>query len=136
MSRSRLIIVTVIAAFALGMNPASGRAQPATAQRAQRLSRKELKVLIANARTPEEHERIASWYRADAARLKAQQNEHEKEAQEYFKNPSSHPIPKWPTYGQHCKELAAYYDSQTRKELALADVHEQLAKGTGKSTTE
>ena len=46
------------------------------------------------------------------------------------------PIPKWPTYGQHCKDLAAYYEAQARKELTLADLHELMAEKAGKSTRE
>jgi hypothetical protein len=76
---------------------------------------------------------FASWYRADAARLNEKQREREREAQEYFKNPSRHPIPKWPAYGQHCKDLAAYFEAQARKELTLADLHELMAEKAGKS---
>ena len=117
-----------IAQVATGMAPASGSAQAATEQRTQKPSKKKLKTLIANARTPEDHERIAAYYRAEGEQLKAKQREHEEELAEYLKNPSSHPVPKWPTMDQHCRQLIFYYSKAAQKAFELADLHDQMAK--------
>ncbi len=117
-----------IAQVATGMAPASGSAQAATEQRTQKLSKKKLKTLIANARTPEDHERTAAYYRAEGEQLKAKQREHEEELAEYLKNPSSHPVPKWPTMDQHCRQLIFYYSKAAQKAFELADLHDQMAK--------
>ncbi len=128
MFQTRLATAIAAVAIAMGTFPASGNPQTATVQQAQKLSKKELRVLIANARTPEDHERIATHYRAEAERLRTKQREHEEELAAYLKNPSSHPSPKWPTLDQHCRQLAYYYGKASEKALALADLHDQMAR--------
>jgi len=115
-------------AFVMGTVPVNGSAQAATTQQTQTFNKKELKTLIANARTPEDHERIAAYYRAEGEQLKAKQREHEEELAEYLKNPSSHPVPKWPTMDQHCRGLISYYSKAAQKAFELADLHDQMAK--------
>ncbi len=141
MSWSRLGMIVVLLVLAIGMAPAcvsgqvatgvapaSGSAQAATEQRTQKLSKKRLKTLIANARTPEDHERIAAYYRTEGEQLKAKQREHEEELAEYLKDPSSHPVPKWPTMEQHCRRLIFYYSKAAQKAFELADLHDEIAK--------
>ncbi len=91
------------------------------------LSKKELKALIAGAKTPEDHLNLAEYYRAEAARLIAKQHEHEEEAADYFRDPSRHPGPKYPTLGQHCRDLAYYYGKGAQSAQALAAAHEGMA---------
>lgn len=131
MFRSRLTIAIAVVVLALGMIPVNGNSQVATQQtlqQTQKLSKKELKLLIANARSPEDHERIATYYRVQGEQLKAKQREHEKELAEYLQNPSSHPVPKWPTMGEVCRNLVFHYSSAAQKAFALADLHEQMAR--------
>lgn len=141
MSWSRLGMIVVLLVLAIGMAPAcgsaqvatgvapaSGNAQAATEQRTQKLSKKRLKTLIANARTLEDHGRIAAYYRTEGEQLKAKQREHEEELAEYLKNPSSHPVPKWPTMDQHCRQLIFYYSKAAQKAFELAELHDEMAK--------
>jgi hypothetical protein len=100
-------------------------AQPSGQQ--SKLSRKELKALIATAQTPFDHQRIAVYYRAEAEHLKAKQREHEEDLAEYYKNPSRYPS-KYPTMGDHCRSLAEYYEMAAKKALVLADMHEKLTR--------
>jgi len=131
MCRSQLVVAVGVVALALGVIPARGVAQAVATQQAQSLTKKELKVLIANARTPEDHRRIAAYYRAEEGQLRAKQREHEAELAEYLKNPSSHPVPKWPTMDQHCRQLIFYYDKAAQKAFAMADLHEKMAEEAG-----
>jgi len=85
MSRSRWGMMIALLIFVVGIVSVNGSAQAATTQQAEKLSKKELKTLIANARTPEDHERIAVCYRAEGEQLKAKQREHEAELAEYLK---------------------------------------------------
>src|SRR6516225_9146818 len=48
----------------------------------QTLTKKELKALIASAKTPADHELIAEHYRFEAKRLAAKQQEHERQLAE------------------------------------------------------
>lgn len=91
------------------------------------LTKKEVKALIATAKTPEDHRRLAAYYHSEAVDLAAKQQEHEEELQEYFKN-SSRYSSKYPTMGDHCRGLAGYYGYAAKKAQTLADMHEGLAK--------
>ena len=100
----------------------------AGAENTPKMSKKEVKALIASAKTAADHQKLATYYRQEAAVLQEKQQEHEEEAAEYFKNPSSHPVPKYPTLGQHCRDLAANYKMTAQKAQKLAELHESLAK--------
>lgn len=100
-------------------------AQPAVHQ--DKLSRKELKALIASAKTRADHERIAAYYREEAERLEAKHREHEEDLAEYYKNPPRYPG-KYPTMGDHCRSLADYYKRAAKRAATLAEMHEQLAQ--------
>lgn len=134
MFQSRLATAIAAIAIGIGIFPASGNSQTATVQQTQKLSKRELRVLIANARTPEDHEMAATHYRAEAERLRAKQREHEEELAAYLKNPSSHPSPKWPTLDQHCRQLAYYYGKASEKALALAALHDQMARAATRNS--
>ena len=121
-NRSRLGITAVLAIALLTV--AVGRAAP----QQEKLSRQQLKWLISSAKPPADHERLAAHYRDEAERLKAKQREHEEEAAEYYKNPSRHPSPKYPTLGQHCRDLADYYGMAAQKALTMADMHGKMAR--------
>lgn len=114
--------IVALALITLALAPLVRAAEPAA-----RMSKKQLRALITNARTPEDHMKLVGYYRNEAERLKAQQKEHEEEATEYYKDPSRHPVPKYPTLGQHCRDLAYYYGKGAESALALASAHERMA---------
>ena len=118
--RKRILIITVAALGLAGI--------AAGADNTAKIGKKEVKALIASASTAADHQKLAMHFREEAARLQARQQEHEEEAAEYFKNPSSHPVPKYPTLGQHCRDLAGSYKMAAQKALKLAEIHESLAK--------
>ena len=93
----------------------------------QTLTKKELKALIASARTAADHELIAEYYRFEAKRLQAMQQEHEQHLAEYDKNPARYPS-KYPTWADHCRGLAAHYKIGAAKATAQADMHGRLAR--------
>lgn len=128
MSNTKLASTVLAVALALGISPFGAIAQTPTTPQIQELSKKDVKILIANARTPADHERIAAYYRAEGQRLKVEQQDHQKMLEAYLKNPSTHTIPKWPTMEQHCRNLIAYYGKAAQQAFALADLHDQMAK--------
>ena len=65
----------------------------ADAQRNDKLSKKDLKTLIATATSTADHKRLAAYYRDEGERLQIKQKDHQQEASEYFKDPSHHPSP-------------------------------------------
>ncbi len=114
--------IATLAVAILALASSARAAEPAIL-----MSKRELKALLASAKTPEEHMRLAAYYRAEAERLKAKQQQHENEAAEYYRNPSRYPVPKYPTYGQHCRDLAHNYGKGAQKAQALAIAHEAMA---------
>ncbi len=100
-------------------------AQPAA--RHEKLTKKELKALIASAKTPADHERLAAYYSAEAQDLEAKHQEHEEDLAEYYKNTLRYPS-KYPTMGDHCRSLASYYKMAAEQASELADMHKKLAQ--------
>jgi hypothetical protein len=56
-----------------------------------KLTSKQVRSLIANAKTPEDHQKLAAYYRDMAEQAKANAAEHEKILAAYNQNPSTHP---------------------------------------------
>jgi hypothetical protein len=90
------------------------------------LTTKELKQLIATAKSPEDHRRIAAYYQGEARKLDAKKEEHTEMGAEYDKNPQRYPSKL--ALGQHCRNLAGYYGLAEQKALELAGMHEEIAK--------
>lgn len=122
---SILLLSSVTAAF---FSPRCARA----ADEKPILTKKEVKALIANAKTPEDHRKIAAYYRSEAEGLAEKQREHEEDLAEYNRN-SSHYPGKYPSMGDHCRQLAGYYGLAAKKAQSLAEMHEELAKQVEKS---
>lgn len=119
---SRILRAGAILALAVGASLAEAATSPA-----EKLTRKELKALLAAANTPADHQRIAAYYRSEAERSIARQQEHEEELAEYYRNPLRFPG-KYPTKGDHCRSLAGYYRLATERAISLAQMHERLAQ--------
>ena len=100
-------------------------------QQKEKLSKQQLKTLIATAKTPEDHLRLAAYYRAQENDYLARQKQHKADAEMYDSNPRQYPS-KYPTAGQHCRDWA-YNDGQSaKKALALAEMHEAMARDAAK----
>lgn len=90
------------------------------------LTTKELKQLIATAKSPEDHRRIAAYYQEEAQKLDEKKKEHVEMGAEYDKNPQRYPSKL--ALGEHCRNLAGYYGLAEQKALELAGMHEEMAK--------
>lgn len=100
------------------------------------LSKKEAKALELRASTPQDHSQLAIYYRARAAKDRAESQKHLTEAT-YFK---LHPSPlasKLPfIYGTeaHCLWVSSRYAKSAAKSESLSSQHERLAiSGSAKS---
>jgi len=85
-------------------------------------------VLLASAQSQEEHLKLAEYYHAQAKALMEESRTWAAMADDYDRNPSSHPIPKFPTYGDHCRSLSRQYLKDAKKAEAQALAHERLAR--------
>lgn len=92
------------------------------------LSKKEVKVLIASAKTKEDHLRLADYYKAETVRLEAEAKDHDEMAEMYRKNATPMAVKHPEAIGEgHCHEMARRYREAAAKAQELAAMHEQLA---------
>ena len=92
------------------------------------LTREQAKALTRSANTPAQHLMLAEYYRGESRRLIAESREYAARADEYDRNPGSHPVPKYPTYGMHCHSLSTQYLKDANKAAALATAQERMAE--------
>jgi hypothetical protein len=93
-----------------------------------RLSKGELKNLVATAKTAADHERLAGYFDAKAAQLESDAKDHDELAQEYKRNPTvSRRVEKSQSY-EHCRELARDFAKAAQDARRLAADHRAMAK--------
>jgi hypothetical protein len=97
---------------------------------AQKVTGKTLKESIAKAETAADHQAIAQYFDAEAARYEAEAKEHGELAAVYQKNAPSQPT-KYPgsmqTFG-HCDALAKSLQQAAKQARRLAADHREMAK--------
>lgn len=104
------------------------------AQDSGNLSKGEVKTLIANAKTAEDHERIAKYFDAEAVQLDAEANEHQELVAVYKANPSGQES-KHPMSGKtagHCQYFADDLHKAATQARELAADHREMAKQASK----
>lgn len=111
-----------VSVAALGQ-PASG--SPPASNTHRKLSHKELKALIANAKTREDHLRLADYYRAEANRLRKDAEEHQDLAMVYAKGDLYEPSKTGAA--QHCRQFADFFAHGAVEADQLAAVHQKIA---------
>jgi len=117
-----------LVALAVALSASGARAAESNAP----LTKQQVKALIKTAQTPEDHMKLARFYWYEADRLKSEAKDHEEMEADYAENPSNHPVPKWPTLGQHCKALSADYRKAAAEAEQMASLHEEMAKAAKK----
>ncbi len=126
MNRTRILLVALIAMLVCTA------AQTGSAASQHHLTKKELKALIANAKTAEDHQKIAAYYRAEARRIRQDAKEHQELAETYAKTvPNPMEAKHGDMAGQgtsHCKKWAELDNQEADEADALAASHEEMAK--------
>lgn len=125
--KSTLTVVSLSFVLMLG----AVRATAATRPQAEKLSKQQLQTLIASAKTPAEHERIARYYEAKTQSDLAQAAEHAQMAAQFKQNVLTSSS-KWSTGTvNHCEYLAQSFTRDAAKMQGLAREHEQMALRAG-----
>jgi hypothetical protein len=118
-------ILTLAFAFVI---VALGQGASAPHIQAEKLSKKQLLSLIATAKTPAEHERIATYYEGKAQDYLAKSTEHQEMAEQYKKNHFMG-SPKNSMMGvNHCEDFAKSFQKMSAEMHELAQLHDQMAK--------
>jgi len=94
------------------------------------LKKSELKNLIANAKTPVDHERIAHHFDAEAAQWEAEASTHEELALYYRRNPdpTAWRYSRSPRSFEHCDSLVKDLRKAAQASRDLAADHREMAK--------
>jgi hypothetical protein len=109
---------------------------PAAAQNNPTISKTELKVLLKTAKAPADHQKIAAYYRQEAARLNQSAKEHGELAAIYKQTPPNPALES--KHGSsvegasHCNRWAELATEQAKEAEALAVLHEGMAKDAEK----
>ena len=120
--------ITILSlAFALTV-AAFAQAAPGPQTKSEHLSKQQLNTLIANAKTPAEHQRIAQFYEAKAQDYRAQAVEHETMVAAYKANSSLSTEKNRASTIGHCEYFVTTFKELAVKSQELAKLHEQMAK--------
>jgi hypothetical protein len=131
MTRKLLAItaVFVITAAALAQAPSVQQPKP------EHLSKQQLNTLIATAKTPTEHLRIAQYYKAKALDYLAQAKEHEAMVAAYKANSSLSTDKNQASTISHCEYFVETFKALAANSEELAALHEHMAKDAPEKIT-
>jgi len=109
---------------ALAITGFLGISQAQASRQANALTKKEVKALLATARTPADHQELASLYEQKAIGLETEAAEHERDAGKYRANPTifEMKMPMHPRTAAHC----AYFADRDRKLAATARIEAKI----------
>jgi hypothetical protein len=91
------------------------------------VSKKDLNVALKTAKTPEDHQRIATYYQEQAKKLQVKENEERDLANYYLTHPSMYGK-QYPTPYQNHKGLRDYYHQAAAQALEKADQQAKMAE--------
>ena len=123
---SRVVVAFSVIALALS----AGAATAAQARKStDLLTSKQVKELVATAKTPSDHLKLSKHFTALAAKWEDQANEHAAEAQAYRKNPTfmESKNPSGPGTAAHCDRFAELTRQAAKEARELAFAHEHMA---------
>jgi hypothetical protein len=126
MKRTLSIVSILSLAFVMTM-AAFGQTTSAQQTKPEHFSKRTLNTLIATAKTPAEHQRIAQYYQAKAQDFLAQAKEHEQMVAAYKANPSLTAKSQASTIN-HCEYFVQTFKDLAAKSQELAQLHDQMAK--------
>lgn len=106
--------------------------QDVRAAQPKHLSKKEVVALITNAKSPEDHLRLAQYYKAEADRFEVEAKEHDEMAAAYRKGStwqaSAAKGPMRPDTPGHCEYFAKSLREAANAAREMAAEHEQMGK--------
>lgn len=89
----------------------------------------DIATMVANAKSPADHEAIAQYYEREEAQAKTEAETHRKLAETYKKfTPEVRPGTEWKNMAEHCEEMARHYEAVAKDDAALAAAHRAEAK--------
>jgi hypothetical protein len=117
-----LSLAFVMTVAAIGQTPSAQQPKP------EHLSKHQLNTLIATAKTPAEHQRIADYYKAQAEDFLAQAKEHEEMIVAYRANPVLSDDKYLASTIHHCEYFVTTFKALADNSQELATLHERMAQ--------
>lgn len=99
---------------------------PAASDDSKELTKTELKQLIATAKTPADHQKLAEHFREETARFEEKRTEHVQMLASYEKNREQYRN-KFPSMADHCRALIKSATNSRDKSAELGKMHEEMA---------
>lgn len=125
-NRNRGVVSTMVLSLLMTI----AVAQVSAAEPKGSLSNQQVRELVANAKTEDDHMKLAHHYAAMAEKHEAEAVEHEALAVEYARHPqlgsSKHPM--GPNTAEHCKYFAQHCRESAKEMRAMSAAHEAMAK--------
>lgn len=118
-----LMIILAIAAH--------GQTASVPQRQAEKLDKQELSALIANAKTPQDHLRIAQFYVQEAQEFLAQAQEHDAMLATYKADSTLSTDKNYASTIGHCEYFVKRFHQMADKSQELARQHEQMAYDAG-----
>ncbi|MFP5205745.1 MAG: hypothetical protein ACLGSH_10340 [Acidobacteriota bacterium] len=106
----------------------SAQVSPTSPAKPEKLTKGQLRSLIAAATTPEQHMRLAQYYEAKAQHYVAESNEQLKMAEQFKANPMMNNDKRVFGTVDHCEYYAQFFKQQAVKMQNLAHMQEQMAE--------
>ncbi len=119
---SVIMLAILIPATVLGQSSSLPPPNP------EQLSRHQLSSLIATAKTPAEHRRIAQYYQAKSVDYLSQAKEHEQMLAAYRANTTLSTDKNWASTIGHCEYFVQAFKDMSAKSKELAQLHEGMAQ--------
>lgn len=120
----RIFAISSLIAVLFATTLAFAKTQP----KSEKIGKEQLNTLIATAKTPAEHQRIANYYQVQAQDYRAQAQEHEGMVAAYKANSSlSTDKNRTSTIG-HCEYFVKTFKDMAVESQELARLHEEMAK--------
>src|SRR5690349_10727365 len=119
MKRVLNVIFVMLAAFVVSINAAEPKVS---------LTKKQVKALIASAKTPEDHLTLSRYYEQEAESLSADAKDHNERAAAYRKNPMNGGSKFVTNTVGHCEYFAEADTEPADKMKEMAAEHRAMAK--------
>ena len=120
--KSRIMVVAIVIAATLTLTRAN-------AQQHQTIIKREVKQLLANAASREDHLKLAAYYTQETNRFTAEAQKHESEAVTREKNPNYFAVKNPAAFGpQHCRDAANRLHREAAKAQSQIEQHNDMAQ--------
>ena len=128
MKKNPLCNFAVVLAVAVGLALSIGTVASQAVEPNLKLNHKDVTNLIANAKTPADHAKIAQYYRQEGRKLERQSKEHEEMSAGYKSNPMYASSKFASSTVDHCAYFVKTKREGAEKMNELAAMHEEMAK--------